>query len=395
MGCVILRLRRPNGATGLVERMISSIRIEGYRGFDSFEMNDLGRINLLVGTNNSGKTSVLEAIYLLSSVGDPTALWQLLWRRGERLPPMISATGDRPPRRSPVELDVSHLFTGHEVQPGSSIRISAKNQSPPREIEYAIAELSPRDQAEILGPDDESGLISRLVLAVSGNPKPAVGIIPLTRAGGLFSDALDLPARRARQRASDASPAYFITTDSFSGDELVSMWNKIALSPTEGLVLKALQFLDPDIERIAAQATSAPYYPTQARGGFIIKRTGWEHPVPIGSMGDGMWRMLAMAIAITQCKGGVLLVDEIDTGLHYSVMSQMWSLIHNAAKELDVQVFATTHSYDCVYSLAQICSSVDIQKSVTVQRIEPGKRRSVPYDEDEITVAASRDIEVR
>jgi hypothetical protein len=73
----------------------------------------------------------------------------------------------------------------------------------------------------------------------------------------------------------------------------------------------------------------------------------------------------------------------------------MWSLIHNAAKELDVQVFATTHSYDCVYSLAQICSSVDIQKSVTVQRIEPGKRRSVPYDEDEITVAASRDIEVR
>ena len=112
-------------------------------------------------------------------------------------------------------------------------------------------------------------------------------------------------------------------------------------------------------------------------------------------MGDGMWRMLAMAIAITQCKGGVLLVDEIDTGLHYSVMSQMWNLIYNAAKELDVQVFATTHSYDCVYSLAQICSNADMQKSVTVQRIEAGKKRSIPYDEDEITVAASRDIEVR
>ncbi|HUE00657.1 MAG TPA: ATP-binding protein, partial [Bryobacteraceae bacterium] len=120
-----------------------------------------------------------------------------------------------------------------------------------------------------------------------------------------------------------------------------------------------------------------------------------EQPIPIGSMGDGMWRMLAMAIAITQCRGGVLLVDEIDTGLHYTVMSQMWRLIFNAAKELDVQVFATTHSYDCVYSLAQICVDPDPTNSVTVQRIEAGKSMSVPYDQEEITVAAQREIEVR
>ncbi len=118
--------------------------------------------------------------------------------------------------------------------------------------------------------------------------------------------------------------------------------------------------------------------------------------MPIGSMGDGMWRMLALAIAITQCQGGVLLVDEIDTGLHYSAMSQMWKLISNAASELDVQVFATTHSYDCVYSLAQICyGQSDRRNGVTVQRIDPGKTKAVPYDEDEITVAANREIEVR
>jgi hypothetical protein len=375
--------------------MISSLHIEGYRGFDDFEMDDLGRINLLVGTNNSGKTSVLEAIYLLSSAGDPASLGQLLWQRGERLPPQPSGTGDRSLRRSQFELDVSHLFTGHEAQPGSSIRISAANRAPARTIEYSMAELSPRDQIGIFGPDDESGLTSRLVLRVSGNPKPEFGIIPLTRAGGIYSDSIDMPARRARQRTSDASRAHFITTESFTGDELAAMWDRIALTPSEGLVLKALQFLDCDIERIAAQATSGPYYSSQARGGFIVKRKGSEQPVPIGSMGDGMWRMLAMAIAITQCAGGVLLVDEIDTGLHYSVMSQMWSLIYNTAKDLDVQVFATTHSYDCVYSLAQICSDRDMQRSVTVQRIESGKKRSIPYDEEEITVAATRDIEVR
>ncbi len=170
------------------------------------------------------------------------------------------------------------------------------------------------------------------------------------------------------------------------------MWNAIALTASEGLVLKALQFLDQKVERIAAQVPSGQYFSEYSRGGFIVKRAGSEQPVPIGSMGDGMWRMLAMAIAITQCRGGVLLVDEIDTGLHYSVMSRMWDLMYNAAQDLDVQIFATTHSYDCVYSLAQFCEP---KRSVTVQRIEPGKRRAVPYDEEEITVAASRDIEVR
>jgi AAA15 family ATPase/GTPase len=173
----------------------------------------------------------------------------------------------------------------------------------------------------------------------------------------------------------------------------VSLWDKVALTPNENLVLRALQFLDQDIERIAAQSAQTYY---QTRGGFIIKWRGNEQPIPIGSMGDGMWRMLAMAIAITQCKGGVLLVDEIDTGLHYTVTSDMWRLIFGAAKDLDVQVFATTHSFDCIHSLASVClSETDSTNTVTLQRIEMGKVKAVPYSESEIRVAAEKNIEVR
>lgn len=230
---------------------------------------------------------------------------------------------------------------------------------------------------------------------MDGMPKPVLGSVLLSSAGGLSTEALDTSVRRSRQRGGEASPAYFVTAESLSGEELIANWSKIALTPQENLVLQALQFLDPDIERIAAQAAGGAYSSSQSRGGFIVKLRGQEQPVPIGSMGDGMWRMLAMAIAITQCEGGVLLVDEIDTGLHYSVMAQMWSLIHKAASTLNVQVFATTHSYDCIYSLAQICSDSRIQRSVSVQRVEAGKSRAVPYDESEIAAATSRDIEVR
>ena len=54
-----------------------------------------------------------------------------------------------------------------------------------------------------------------------------------------------------------------------------------------------------------------------------------------------MWRMLGLALALANAKGGVLLVDEIDTGLHYSIMGDMWRMVGKLAATLDVQVFAT------------------------------------------------------
>ncbi len=372
--------------------MISSLRVQGYRGFETFEMNGLGRINLLVGANNSGKTSVLEAIFLLCSAGDPSALWELLSRRGERIPPVLTDASETPAVRSRVELDAAHVFHGHDARPGATVRIQSRNQGTERWVEYTVIEDASREQPVLFSGVHDDWLVARLAIEVKGDPKPAVGLIPLSQEGGMYLSPLEVTVRRKRLRVDEAPATQFISTDSFAGNQLLVMWNKIVLTPSEGLVLRALQFLDPDIERIASQSTNGEQYLSRARGGFIVKRRGLKQPVPIGSMGDGMWRMLAMAIAITQCRGGVLLVDEIDTGLHYTVMSQMWRLIFNAAKDLDVQVFATTHSYDCVYSLAQIGSRED---EVTVQRIDLGKSRSVPYDHDEITVAASRDIEVR
>jgi len=224
---------------------------------------------------------------------------------------------------------------------------------------------------------------------------PPVPVIPLTRSGGLYPDALETP-RRLRQRTGgedEEFPAQFITSDSLDSRELIALWDKIALTPNEERVLLALRFLDGDIERVAPQTGMQSFYD---RGGFIIKLKDREGPIPIGSMGDGMWRMMAMAIAIAHCKGGVLLVDEIDTGLHYTVMANMWKLIFGAAKELDVQVFATTHSSDCIKSLAELCyEETDVADNVSLHRIEKGRSKSVPYTAEEIETAAEKQIEVR
>ena len=87
--------------------MYSSLRINGYRGLDSFRLEGLGRINLLVGTNNSGKTSILECIELLRSAGNPYVLSSILRRRGE----WSYATDDQGRQ---TLLNVSHMFAGHD-----------------------------------------------------------------------------------------------------------------------------------------------------------------------------------------------------------------------------------------------------------------------------------------
>lgn len=81
---------------------------------------------------------------------------------------------------------------------------------------------------------------------------------------------------------------------------------------------------------------------------------GTGRPEPLGNLGEGMNRMLALAIGLVRSADGILLVDEIENGLHYSVQPDLWRMIFETAQELNVQVFATTHSYDCVQAFERV-----------------------------------------
>jgi AAA15 family ATPase/GTPase len=166
------------------------------------------------------------------------------------------------------------------------------------------------------------------------------------------------------------------------------------LTPEEDRVIQALRIIEPDIERLAVVGGRTSV--SRARGGVVLRMRGIDQPVPIGSLGDGMWRMLAIAIALIRSENGVFLVDEIDTGLHYTVMEDMWRMIAAIARQLNIQVFATTHSSDCVNSLASIATKdSDGNTEASLQRIERNNDHSIRFTEREIAIAAERGIEVR
>jgi AAA15 family ATPase/GTPase len=174
--------------------------------------------------------------------------------------------------------------------------------------------------------------------------------------------------------------------------EIVNLWSP--LTELEDTIVSALKFLEPSIERIASLPNTIFWSPT-ARGGFVVKQSGIAQPIPIGSFGDGVWRMFSLAVALSRSQDSVLLIDEIDTGLHYSVMDEMWKFVDRVSALLNVQVFATTHSYDCIRSLSGICANRDCDSDITIQRIEAGKTDSIPFSAEQIKIAAARNLEIR
>ncbi len=372
--------------------MYSSIRINGYRGLDSFRMEGLGRVNLLVGANNSGKTSILESIELLRSAGNPHVLSAIAGRRGEwGYPDDQDARATFGPRSDP--LDVSHLFAIHELN--GEIRIEAERA---RDVAAAgwndkvtVRVEDPSDSELDEGDDvtDEDG--ERLVLHVKWSDRQDDYRTSITEDG-----LLGRLRRPMRMRNGSNQAVQFVRTSGLTSAEVVRTYSKFKFTKEDEAIKQALRVVEPaveDISPIGPSAENPRLLYRDAPGGVVLKLRGIDGQVPIGSMGDGMWRVLGLALSISNASGGVLLVDEIDTGLHYTVMEDMWRMISEQAAALSVQVFATTHSRDCCDSLAAAVES-DVG-SVTIQRIDRSRGKAVGITNQAIVAAAERNIEVR
>ncbi len=114
-------------------------------------------------------------------------------------------------------------------------------------------------------------------------------------------------------------------------------------------------------------------------------------------MGDGINRILTIVLALVHSKKGYLLIDEFENGLHYTVQEDLWKMIFKLAKELNVQVFATTHSDDCIHAFESVLNDEDNQKEGQYFRLERFGEIIKPifYSASELEVAADQNIETR
>ncbi|MEH2438012.1 MAG: AAA family ATPase [Nostoc sp.] len=380
--------------------MLKTIKIDNFRSFQSFELQQLGRINLLVGKNNIGKTSILEAIQLLCSRNNLEPLRQTMTNRSEYF-----FDDERSERRLRLgqaqDLDVRHLFYGHEIELGSKFSITGTNGNIQEEliVSIEVRKISSKELPSSLPEflDDEvPDALKELDFNIKWNygREEKLWRLPLSVNGGIFVEDY---TRQLRRDTKNSSPKIqFVTSSSLGTEKMIELFDQIVLTPEEKLVEQALHRIDSKIQRIAPVSSRKSRYSLDSRGGFFVLLSDSNQRVPIGSMGDGIWRILGLALATVCAKDGYLFVDEIDTGLHFTAMSDMWELIWDTAKRLNVQVFATTHNSDCWTSLASIAEQEDTtEDGIRIHRIEKGKETSVVFTEPQIVIAAQREIEVR
>jgi AAA15 family ATPase/GTPase len=269
--------------------MIREIEIKHYRLFHEFEISALAKVNLIVGDNNSGKTSLLEAIHL-----------------------SFERDGDgRDYSSGGLHVKEKGFLLDNRVNPKS-----------------------------IMHPNGKS---------------------------------------------------IFLTTNYIGYDELAVLWDKITSTPKEDRVVEALQILEPLVDRISFTTSQT------SQSSILLCLKGEKEPIPFSSMGDGMRRIMAITAALVSVENGTLLVDEIDTGLYHGTLTNMWRLVLETSAKQNTQVFATTHSWDCVKAFQQALekfNAPDIGKLIRLEKTG-SKVQAVLYSADELDIAVEQGIEVR
>ncbi len=367
--------------------MLKSVSVENYRGFKKYTLGGLSRINLLVGKNNGGKTALLECVHLLAAGGDPNVLISVASRRGEITP------------SSPDEssfVDISHFFHGHLAGEGSHFSVKSDNSLPP--VTVRVVPLSQiEDAPELFKTSRTRRPAFAMSIECGGSRSQGIEPIFLSSEGAIQVGPRRPFRRNLKEEQSVSPPIQFITPDSLELRQLAAIWNQILLESRESEVIEAMRILDPQIASIVF-LTGEPqsFRPYAGRAGVVVSFKGDNRRVPLGSCGDGMRRLLALSAALIQAKQGFLIIDEMDTGFHYSIMGDVWALVARTAIELDIQVFATTHSFDCVRGLAAVCrQDQDIRARVSLHKIERGLEASVPFSGEELITADEHQLEVR
>ena len=118
--------------------------------------------------------------------------------------------------------------------------------------------------------------------------------------------------------------------------------------------------------------------------------------IPLALVGEGLTRVLLLSLAIARASPGIALIDEIENGLHYSVLVDVWRAIAEAARRLDVQVFATTHSWECIRT-AHEAFSQDGPYDLRLHRLDriDGNVQAVTYDQETLGTSVEMAMEVR
>ncbi|MGZ0080590.1 hypothetical protein CWO84_00915 [Methylomonas sp. Kb3] len=380
--------------------MLTNLRIKNFRMLEDLEIPKLGRVNLIVGKNNSGKSSILEALRIYAGDANLELLSAILNEHDE------SYSLDRTSLDGSIKnwLGLKNLFPNRKFPSSENINISlSSNEKNLLKIEYIFYYF--KDESDIDEDGQPFSTRRRVIVKPDlSNVKDSALLYPAIRitleSGKNTIQELEETKNQFSTFWLLNSKLYsfglsYVPSDFLSSEQLSTLWDEITLSPYENIVIKALKLIDDRIEKLAFIESH------QNNSRFaIVKTKDVENRIPLSSMGDGMSRILQLILSVFPAKDGILLIDEFENGLHYSVQEEVWRIIFQLAKELNIQVFATTHSWDCIESFTKTAiespgDGILLKVSRSKLTSDNGKIITTVYDEAELQTITASELEIR
>jgi len=362
---------------------LRSINIEKFRSFKNLEIKELKKINLLIGKNGYGKTSLLEAIFLLIGGTNPTLTTLIQNIRG-----MFVNTNN----------DFRYLFNDFRIDDinNNNIKFKATTSDNKETRLHIRPNIRMPEYTNLNNATDQNFVNNR-----DGKFAPKIIVKTSNELAGIHYEYFDSSDDKSFSIDYNI-PTPTPTPISFRPPRIKGLYlnsntmpsalksvGKFIISKSENELVSVLKEIDSDITGIKMGPNNTVY----------IDIEGKTESVPINIMGDGIINFISILAGIREIKNGILLIDEIENGLHFESLESLWKAVLKACQLYNVQIIATTHSYDCIRALSKIYNKAPNKDNETISSIRLDKRgdkhTAVTYTANELEIAIENNMRIR
>lgn len=351
--------------------MLDNISIKGFRFLDGLNLRGTNKFNLIVGPNNSGKTSLLEALLIHCAPLNCNMLLTLLSFRNGGFLPNQAYVFDR----------FKWFFKNPQGQSMGKFSVSGTWNIVERETELSFVDRSLYQEGR---SNKTNGVITTSTVDPTlikdnereGNEKEGISIGSIDF---LFKSTKQKKMKQSFEFTSkgplrvdspkirtDVSAVYIDPFGHRSPDAGLRDFDKAVKEGHDIKCLELLSKLDPEIENISILLA-----PNNVPELFVTHKSLGK--TPISNLGDGLRRIFIVSTAMIKCKEGVFLVDELENSVHPSALTEFINWIFDIAKELNIQIFTTTHSLEAIDAV--LGSKISPEKDLSLFRLKHDYRK--------------------
>lgn len=360
--------------------MYRSFEVRNFRCFQNLTIKDLGLVNLITGINNIGKTALLEALFIHCGAYNPGLTLNLNAFRGIESIKIEFGRWVGTPWDS--------IFNDFDTDKG--VELVGEDEISGRRVIHLKVLRQPEDLAKI------DQYIQKSVPPLNNTPLSSevaqVLELEYEQDGKMGKYHMIFDPRGMRVIPFPPTPPFpaFFQGDSHRIPPQIEAerLGKMEIEGKQNLLLEVLRLVEPRLNRVAM--IILPDQP------MLHGEIGLSRLMPLALMGGGMVRLAAIVANIFNAKGGVALIDEFGNGLHYSILAQVWRAIGKIARQLNTQIFATTHSFECIVA-AHTAFSEEFVYDFRLHRLERIKDtiQAVTYNQEALEGAIDTGLEVR